>query len=452
MHNRVVVVALDLHIPDINPSSYSDKFEHKLSAAEKIARFKQYIKAGCEELKKTNPNAAWIFVWREYGLTEKDSRFVSDKVKNDFLTEMRDLTSQYKQLIVIGGTMAHEVKVTENPREYLTQVRDKYKSYAAHIHAEEKKDKDNQIERQLAKIDKKLEEEKFDSVRVLRNSAFFIQGADVQQHDKTASCDETKNMNTGNDDSELFWSPGDATTGNTLFTLKDPDGHPFEVAAEICREHKFDVAKLKAEEAKTTPLIHFVLAEDAKLNLNSTCGVYTVPLDVKNTPKLILSDKVNDTNQVTLYQMDMLAESPQLRGPLKPLYPFEKRVLELLDDIIKKIPKTHAKYQTLQEFKKEFLSEAQPQFWMVDNFYECIIKYLDKLKTASPSFGQSVRNLFRSPDQAALNLQKFVAMLDDMLKTEMDLRPAEKGIYKDYLDRRDTPVMTVAAHPHRHPE
>ena len=74
MKNLIAMVDLDLGLRDKEFKPYT-----KLSVDQKIALFSERIKAICEQLKDKEQTANWIVMWREYAITNTNSKFIANK-------------------------------------------------------------------------------------------------------------------------------------------------------------------------------------------------------------------------------------------------------------------------------------------------------------------------------------------------------------------------------------
>ena len=68
--------------------------------------------------------------------------------------------------------------------------------------------------------------------------------------------------------------------------------------------------------------MHLIISESVDLDLHHLHGRYVMQFDGYSKPKLIVTSQIDSAN-IHFYQLNILDESPVLRGPLVHLVPFE---------------------------------------------------------------------------------------------------------------------------------
>ncbi|RUR10409.1 hypothetical protein [Legionella sp. km772] len=99
---NTVVIALEMMRTD----SIALREYENLSASKKIQLISERIEVICKQLSRQFPNDLWIIGWREYGITEAQSRFISEETLAYFKESMLRLTTTYPNLAILAGTVA----------------------------------------------------------------------------------------------------------------------------------------------------------------------------------------------------------------------------------------------------------------------------------------------------------------------------------------------------------
>jgi len=342
MMPRVVVVALDLNAYDGTINDFTT-----LPADEKIDRIKIRIQLLCEQLKEKEPNAVWLISWREYGITDSDSRSISNSSRIKLKKTMQELTKQYPNLNIIAGTVStrkhlNTLDIDEINKRYLM-------SHSV-----------SELEQKLAKPDDQqrlIHKNRIDTISnfnlgadVLRNTCYlFINGKtffgsptqDIQRHDKLAPFNETAENK--NYPLAVYWH-GKARAQKSTFEINYlrsaglfdfTTENSFNVLIEICREHGLNVGLEQLKDKKIPlPLIHFVLSATCYLIPKNFAGNHVIHLDSRTKPRWVeivnldISEKA--TNGIKVYQNNIHAQNDNLLiETLDPVFYFDKDTLAI---------------------------------------------------------------------------------------------------------------------------
>jgi len=353
MTHKIALVAL-------NMNKNADTFEDfdKLPAEEKVLLIKQRIKDICADLQKAEPDSMWLVSWREFGITDKgESKALPRSVKKMLQKEMQELTRQYPQLTIIAGTLSTLSHSTDPDK--LNRIKNYYDNHPWVKTRESSKLKDKHILNEQAKVGKALESEAIsrEGFDAIRNTCFVFNGNDIWNHDKITPVYEKNYANRN-----ALFQPGSKKNpqNSSYLTLFHPStGEPIRVGVEICREHLFGVLH-KSEEDKA--LIHLILSDSIGMKLNHLQGEYALQLDSKFKPQLILTQTSDNNFQFHFYQDD-IEEPHQLKGPLKPVYPFVLQVNDKFNAAIEQFPD---KKEILFEIQCRFLSAVKEHDYLYD--------------------------------------------------------------------------------------
>lgn len=380
MYSRIVIVGLDIKRNDPKYSSFK-----KLSSDEKIQLLIKNLRKICNNLQAKEPKAMWIIAWREFGaVTESDSRFISNKVKNQFKKEILNLTKDYPQLIVVAGAVASKKHFPT--LEYKQRLDTIQKSYEEHRWIQEKEEvavrEVSSITLELHKIDRAKRQSNMPGIDVIRNTCYVFSGDQVMRHDKNAvyfeSLDDSEEADTRmdtkaefNPKTEMVVQPGKGRNKSPVIELKKPE---IRIGIEMCREHGVGVLQHSCPENK--PFIHFILSDSTALNLNHLHGVYVVHLDsVRNTQFLVTKQQLKKSPQVLFYPVNYFDELQyDLKMPIDPEYPAVIKIYNLLNGAIDQFPENDKRRKALEEIRNILGSSNVAN----SNLFDCL-KALFKL-------------------------------------------------------------------------
>lgn len=364
---ETAIVALDINSEDPNFESYNKK-----SADEKINFIANRIEKICEELNKKEPDSQWIVAWREYGITEADSKFISNESKKLLKEKMTALTEKFPKLTILSGTVATNKYVNEE--KYQTKVsslEQQYKKSEWIDQEETKKEKkeegtsDPQFSLHRDLIKKKYKKAS-EGTNIVRNTSYiFSSGKCIARHDKTSPYYETSDSTEWHKRLNPF-KRYKTMVKNTLFQAGNKQENPSHIVLssgdvlglELCREHFLGVLKKNNQEQLIKTDFHFVLGYQIEVQLDKIQADYFVLLDNTIKPQLIIAKDLNEAElhqlPVRLYQNDLLTDvnnlNLELQGPLTPLSMNAKEINSLFDKIEEKIV---AQYSEEQKFKFE---------------------------------------------------------------------------------------------------
>lgn len=420
---NIVIVALNINRQDEDFSTFD-----QWPAIKKLEWLENRVIAICEDLKIKAPEAAWIICWREYGMTNgPDKRAVSSDIKTIFKKKMLNLTQQYPNVIIVAGTLSTAKHYEAKNEKKLDSIKAYYAEHGW-IKEEELKvnlEKQQQIsiqEKKITELKTTLPEAGFD---VVRNTCYVFSGGFIWRHDKMAPMEETnENCHLQN---SIFQPAGSIRNLNSLYAMRHPIKwkHSIIFQVEICREHEFGVLK---KTGGSKPLIHFILSDSTDLKLEHIHGEYTVQLDSMYKPRLILSsdEKWNEI-PIHFYQSNLIKDEYTLSGPLQPVYPFEKKVLNAFDSIIPLL--SGNKLKIMEHIKQKFI-EASLQMggrYSIGT-YDCLTNLFDQYKAHLKNDYLVAGFFITGPD-----VEKMVKDLLLLVKTERINNP----LHKDYLAMSD---------------
>lgn len=311
----------------------SDKSFKKLKAVEKIELIKNRLHETCRILQKQNPRATWIVSWREYGIRERNTNSISNKIKNKFKKNMLSISKQYPNLIIIAGTVLVRKKRNVS---HLEKIKDYYSKlqWADDIEKEENDHEFKQHKKQIEILSKKINEEKLKKIRVTSNKARVYYHGIEKRHGKTTPFDENRNI------SDAIYQPGKDKNLDPVIVI-DEWPHYFSIGIDICREHlnMFQYLKYTVENENDgqKPLLHFIISATIDLDLKSVCAkLGAVHVDSKHSPKLVLSRGYLKQNiAISLYQCHVMTPIKNLIDPITPEYPIQYKLLDQIEELIR---------------------------------------------------------------------------------------------------------------------
>ncbi len=336
--SRIAIVALNSHLVDKDYTAFG-----LLTVENKLTKLKNRIINICKQLQQREPNAMWMIVWREHCITSETGESLTTANKQLYEAMLQEITMQYPQLTVIGGTILtkktyYVKKSKQHALNKLNKIKDFFQNNCQWI-------KENEVingwESGIKNEEKVLREAKelcvFPSTTfdLYRNTCLVLKGDEIGKQDKIALKDETAYETSR----ELkVFQPGNKHNAAAFYEQDHPKtGMLITYGIEICHEHQFSVLKKIYPNEK--PLIHFVLSNYISLRLHHLHGYYALQLDSKYMPRLLYLGDYNDPRipmlSMVFYQNNLLDyHDHSLQGPFDPIYPFEKQVIDLLDQFI----------------------------------------------------------------------------------------------------------------------
>jgi len=278
----------------------------------------------------------WLIVWREHGIFGKPNEngffglSTSPEVRQLFKESLKKLALQYSpNLTIIAGTL-----LTQKPTH----------SYV-----------------------------------LFRNTCYVFHGNEISMHDKMSPFKETKDNHSQL--ISIFQAGSKKTNNKYLFEVFHPTTKVDACfGIEICFENQFAILKNASTEQ---PLIHFLLSNTCDLNIHNACGDYLLQLDSDYIPKLLYLGKNNDKHLgmfiIVLYQNNFADPNDHvLQGPFASIYPFEKKVVDVLDDFLEQHAGLEEKSRLILELKNTFINESGQ--CKEKNSYPILIKLLTEWK------------------------------------------------------------------------
>jgi hypothetical protein len=293
----VAFVAIDICSDDDNFRQYKLQ-----SASKKIDQIRNRIVAMCKTLKEKElkhelkSNSMWIVAWREYGITEADSRVITPETKLLFKKVMQELTDQYPQLTIIAGTVATQKMIDKSiAQAKIDSIKDRYAEIDKISREEIRIKSSNEVKHHLDKVltveDSAIEQ----GFEVIRNTCFIFPGN--YKRSKIAPFQEVNNSELPN---SVFY-PG--RFENNIFSLPRPGSHDvFTVGIEICREHHFNtLATASAEQ----PFLHLVLSDSIDLSPENCRASYLIHIDSQDEIQYLNNDNPA-APKLAVYSLDLL--------------------------------------------------------------------------------------------------------------------------------------------------
>ncbi len=333
----------------------SNRRYSKLKAIEKIQLIKNRIHDVCKILKTQNPNDTWIVVWREYGIFERNSNSISNKIKKQLKKEMINISKRYPHLIIIAGTV---LTCKKKPVAYLNNVKQYYKKLDW-IKKLEEKCSDKQMHQHINKIEtvsKKAKNDNASTIRVTSNKARVYFHGKEKRHGKTAPFSENSYI------PDAIYQPGKNNNFDPVITI---DEYPLDISIgiEICREHADVIHYLKymVEDKKISqkPLLHFIISNTISLDRKNLCAkLGAIHVDSEEPPRLVLSqDFENQNATIKLYHCKVMEPIQNLIDFIEPEYPVQHKMQQTINDS-KKL--TWINNYPLTENIKKFLNNFFP--------------------------------------------------------------------------------------------
>lgn len=369
MTRDIAIVAIDLPLPK-NDNASTSEFENynKLSAKQKIDKLVNDIDRIAAQLKEKQPKREWMIVWREYGITGSDNRFISAEEKKYLKEKMTQLTDKYQQnnLTIISGSVSTIKTITgtdEALRERLTKTQNYYETNAFSIEED-----DDNIKEHANDIKNILRRKKIGSYTELRNTTYiFNQGKCIGRHDKMLPFEEnlqkaaTANWwtktNTDARIPNLVYRPGNQKNPFGIFDIPAKNKKPLKIAVETCREHLSKTLKyfaLKNKLPKEMIDIHFLLSLGMNVYLDSIHGKNFIHADSTTPPSHITTkvDKEPGDHDILLYEYNALSPHPEIYQPIERLHPNEFIVVQQFYKIADYLDEnSNMKYEGIDVYK-----------------------------------------------------------------------------------------------------
>lgn len=320
--NKISLIILDLD----KQKSYAN-----LKAMEKIELIEQRIHEVCQLLKKKHPESTWIIAWREYGVRERSNNSISNKINQYFKKEMKKLSQQYPNLVILAGTTLVRKKRNIS---YINKLKHFYKNidWAKTIEDENNWQQIKKHKKQIQILEDKAKTENLSKIRVTSNKArVYCQGIE-KKHGKTTPFEENEKI------ADCIYQPG---KGNNLSPIINLHKKPINlsIAIDICREHieEFQYVKYFVENDNWNikPLLHFIISASMSLHLESISASFAaVHVDNQYAPRIVLSRGYEKENvELHAYSCDVTKPIKQLHFPILLEYPPQFKLLDKIDEM-----------------------------------------------------------------------------------------------------------------------
>lgn len=306
---KTVVISLEMMRTD----GIALRAFENLSAQEKIQLISKRIEIICNQLRLQFPNDLWIIGWREYGITEAQSRFISEDTLNYFKESMLCLTTSYPNLAILAGTVAVKRHFDhEKYQEKLPKILEEYANLddlRAHEGSassiRRQKDGVLELERQRSAT------RSTNGVDVISNTTYLFQNQTIQKHRKVGPWIETWDSLRPKAPGSKHYMPEPNTIYRTAskktrrpeMTLIHPTTkHTIPIGVEICYEHRLWLLKTSAIPKQ---LIHFVLSDSTDTDLDRAHGEVFLQFDSVAPLQPIFSG-IDGYRQVKVFRHDLL--------------------------------------------------------------------------------------------------------------------------------------------------
>jgi hypothetical protein len=323
MQGRIKVVALDI-IKKSNESQYFNFMQEKI-IYERILFLAKRITEIAEELKIQAPDSMWIIVWREYGIqgSARPAINIIPEMKDFFKNQMVKLTRKYPQLTIIAGTIVTKELIT---REKLHDIKKYYSDLQQGFNSEILSKNSQLIKHQQEVLD--LEQNTaIKKIFALRNTCYiFFSTRAIRCHDKVMPYRENNYTN-------AVFQAAKKNNKNPMVQIPHPiTKEQITIGIEICYEHYCGLLK-SSQHPK--PLLQFVLSASSNVQADYIFSDYLIHVDSLSKPRMAVSEAMTNVEElrVELYEANLF-KTDNLRGPLLPVYPRAKQMLDLIDTAI----------------------------------------------------------------------------------------------------------------------
>jgi len=397
---NIKAVVLDISKHDKNKFlSFSDQeFDKQLEI------LKTKIYEVCSKLdKEKSDQDQWYIVWREYGLTHKGYRFLTQQQKNKLKEVMCAITKEYQKLTIIAGSVATQRLVNR--------------------HTQSEKIKGSVIEDEFGRttdISTIPPNQLTDILTLVRNTSYvFFNGKCIDRHDKCVGLLETKNIvceetKDSTQKTTVVYRPGNKEKNGPYIKQKN-------IGVELCIEHADGVMmsymyddddmELKLD----VPDIQFVASASITLNMRSFLSPIIIQADSLHPPTLIINNSETNIN-VSLQSYDVLSE----KSALCDIEPHIVKNHEIVSRLL-----TILNSMNSNGYLQRFLNANQSCLkQLVENEYNDLISALTKKYERAQ--GQRLKNI--------------LALLYDLLRTPTDDEIIRK-ILTIALKRQHTKMM-----------
>lgn len=424
MLGRIVVVALDLY------KTGTPEFQEydSLTAKEKLDVLSFQLDRVCQLLTQQQPDAMWIVGWREGVITAEHETMVSLEIKRLHKEIMLSFVHRYPNLTILAGALTSKKYFTDSKKlDDIEYYYNQHQWIAEIEQAETSIGESYEISKhkaQLGEVRKAISEGTSLVFNVIRNTAYVFSDGVVHRHDKHAPMDET----VGQEMALSVFQPAKGRNLSPIIPLRHPiTREVFLIGVEICREHSFQVLK---QIKRSTPLFHFIISDYINLDLSAVAARNVIHFDSRNQSKMVVSspEQLENTN-IQLYRIDLLKGSA-LIGPIPPVFPFEKKVLRLLNSVIQELPIKSYRRTLLEKLRADFL-EVAPSIISKDLY--------SVLKKFTQQYGMHLKNEYLVPKYGLFRFGPDTEKLMQDLNALVKQASKEYPIFKDISSRPPSP-------------
>ncbi|MEO8401608.1 MAG: hypothetical protein ABI597_07410 [Gammaproteobacteria bacterium] len=157
-----------------------------------------------------------------------------------------------------------------------------------------------------------------------------------------------------------FFRPAKDLTLSPVLTFTHPiTKNKIRVASEICAEYSASVLKLNYSDFP--PYLHIVNGNQTGVYTHHQCGKYMIIIDSMIKPCIILLENEDFSSmQFIAYQNNLLAVNLELEGPLRAIYPFERRIINKFNEYIEKLSDFPIYVKQLTTLRDDFVATMAP--------------------------------------------------------------------------------------------
>lgn len=334
---KVDVIRLNLFNSDKEYKAYK-----KLTAEEKISRISDAILQNIEELKIKNGNTASLklVVWREYGISNANSKFCDIDISNKLRDKMLEITKLHSDVCIIAGTIAtkkhfnnYTIKDKESIKEAYNHPLLQKMIILEKIHNLKASKTANTVGEHVKNAND-LDLKK--GVTIVKNTCNIIYQNKTYKHGKLFPYFETKERKNADTPENTAFRPSKSTS-NPYFKIIHPEtGDEVSIAIEICAEHPVGYVKeLLIKNIIEKPDIHIIVSASTKMYFENICADYCIHADIRFQTPLLTNGNNPDIN-LALYESNILKSKFTLENKPSDARIYKLELMEYIYSIIKK--------------------------------------------------------------------------------------------------------------------
>lgn len=284
MPGKINVITIDISKISPNIDSYA-----KLDFEQQLKFICNHIRTTAAALERKHPKHMNIFVWREHGISDGTSSFVTIAQKNKLKQMLSAIIDDHPSCVIIAGT----IKVTKKlEKKHIVKVGFAYSELKKINFSDSIEHFEKEIDKHESAAITATNQftDEFKPVEIVRNSCLIFHSKNEKTHisryDKTTPYDETFGHM---QKTPLIFRPGSGTSADPIISLT----HPFTeeevtIGIEICREHILGNLKLHLMRTeKTPPLLQVIISDSTHIEPTNLCGKWCVHSDSILIPRLI---------------------------------------------------------------------------------------------------------------------------------------------------------------------